>query len=213
MIKHFLRFVFLSVILLAWTPTSCTSKPPESPEPTTAPKVVAALKKKPTAAVPEPSGYNVSLKSISAFSDESQLTPNSSIFVFENDESKDPEMEKEIKGKISKLLKDQGYPFAESGETDFILFYSYTVQPSSEGEETYDSRILLELFDGKEFRQTGDVRSRWMGESVSTGIKAELSEVIDYLLVTAFEHFGKDTGDVLIVQIEKEDPRLNVFKQ
>lgn len=53
------------------------------------------------------------------------FTPGSSFFVIENQEAKNPLLEKEIKAKIDKLLTTQGYSLAPSDQADYHLMFSY----------------------------------------------------------------------------------------
>ena len=47
-----------------------------------------------------------------------------------------------------------------------------------------------------------------MGEVRSTGVSGDLREVLNSLLVAAFEQFGKNTGKAVLTDIKQNDPRL-----
>lgn len=45
----------------------------------------------------------------------------------------------------------------------------------------------------------------WSGSAVSSGENGDLRTVIDYLLVSAFDHFGKSTGKIVQRSLKTED--------
>lgn len=166
-----------------------------------------------SACTPKQTHVNVNLSGIADYEESGSLSKNSKIFVYENDEAKDPELEKQIQSKITRLLTAKGYPVTPAEEADFILFYSYTINPGpAKKEPVYDGRMVLELFDGNAFRQTNTVKSRWVGECSGKGIKAAPDQLVNFLLISAFEHFGENTGNVLVVDIKLDDERLKVFQ-
>jgi hypothetical protein len=58
----------------------------------------------------------------------------------------------------------------------------------------YDRWLFIKVIDAKEFRETRATHAIWVGETNSRGSKRDIREVIDYLLIPTFEHFGEDTG-------------------
>ena len=50
------------------------------------------------------------------------VKPGGSFFVIENQETKNPLLEQEIKGKITKLLLTRGYPVTTFEKADYYLF-------------------------------------------------------------------------------------------
>lgn len=166
------------------------------------------------ACTPKQTHVDFSLSGIADYEESGSLSKNSKIFVYENDEAENPELEKKIQSKIATLLNSKGYPVTPVEEADFILFYSYTINPGSgEKKPVYDGRMVLELFDGNAFRQMNTVKSRWVGECSGKGIQAEPDQLVNFLLISAFEHFGENTGKVLVVELKPDDERLKVFQQ
>jgi hypothetical protein len=66
----------------------------------------------------------------------------------------------------------------------------------------------LTVVEGKYYRETGKSRTVWIGEVRSTGISSNLREVLDPLLIAAFEQFGKNTGKVRTTIIKQNDLRV-----
>jgi hypothetical protein len=54
-----------------------------------------------------------------------QIKPGGSFCVIENQEAKNPLLEKEIKEKINKLLLTHGYPVTTFEKADYYLFFAY----------------------------------------------------------------------------------------
>ena len=54
-----------------------------------------------------------------------QIRPGGSFFVMENKEAKNPLLEAEVKGKITKLLETRGYPVTTFEKADYYLFCGY----------------------------------------------------------------------------------------
>ncbi|MDP2046652.1 MAG: hypothetical protein Q8L00_10615, partial [Deltaproteobacteria bacterium] len=54
-----------------------------------------------------------------------QLKPGDSFCVIENQEAKNPLLEKEIKEKLNKLLLTHGYPTTTFEKADYFLFFAY----------------------------------------------------------------------------------------
>ena len=144
-------------------------------------------------------------------------------------------LELEVKTKIEKLLKAKGYNIGRVQDSDYYLFFWYGVgkdvpdlsglplpkpdgtsatqllEPDSNkpGAETDYSRWLrLKLIDGKRFSETKGSSYIWVGEATSSGPNSDIKEVIDYLLIPAFDHFGENTGKKLTVTMRDGDERI-----
>lgn len=72
----------------------------------------------------------------------------------------------------------------------------------------YDRWLRLTVVEAQPYRDTGASRPVWVGEARSTGSSSDLREVLNFLLVAAFEHFGKNTGKAIPAAIKQKDPRL-----
>jgi hypothetical protein len=53
------------------------------------------------------------------------IQPGGSFYVMENENVKNPLLEKEINGKIAKLLQVRGYPLTTQEKADYYLFFAY----------------------------------------------------------------------------------------
>ena len=77
----------------------------------------------------------------------------------------------------------------------------------------YDRWLRLNVVEGKPYRETGQQRSVWVGEARSTGSSPDLREVINSLLIAAFEQLGRNTGKALPVTIKQNDPRFTELER
>jgi hypothetical protein len=78
----------------------------------------------------------------------------------------------------------------------------------TETKALYDRWLRLTVVEGKYYRETGKSRSVWVGEARSTGASSDLREVLNSLLIAAFEHMGKNTGKAVMTRIKQNDPRF-----
>ncbi|MBM4273464.1 MAG: DUF4136 domain-containing protein [Deltaproteobacteria bacterium] len=88
------------------------------------------------------------------------------------------------------------------------FFGGYYPYPAVSTERAYDRWLILSVIDAKHYREKGDFRTLWVGEARSSGTSSDLREMINYLLVAAFEQFGKDTKKAVGVDLERTDPRV-----
>jgi hypothetical protein len=72
----------------------------------------------------------------------------------------------------------------------------------------YDRWLRLTAVEGKYYRETGKSRTIWVGEARSKGTSSNLRQVLNPLLIAAFEQFGKNTGKALPSWIKQDDPRV-----
>lgn len=172
------------------------------------------------------------------------LAPAAAIFVIDNHEAKNPLLEKEIAGKIGKLLEKQGYSLAPFEKADYYLLFYYGQGPGRSVsvpmpvydplyypyygrfwqpywfvpipdyyyvpyvQTVYDRWLLINVVEGKRYREKGEFHPLWVGEARSTGTSADLRTTINYLLVAVLGEFGKDTGKARLVEVEQEDLRV-----
>ncbi len=80
---------------------------------------------------------------------------------------------------------------------------------STETQALYDRWLRLSVVEGKYYRDTGKSRTIWVGEARSTGTSSDLREVLNPLLIAAFEQFGQNTGKAVPIQIKQNDPRFS----
>jgi hypothetical protein len=77
----------------------------------------------------------------------------------------------------------------------------------------YDRWLRLTVVEGKYYRETGKSRPVWVGEVRSLGASTDLRQVLNPLLIAAFEQFGKNTGKALPTRIQQDDPRLRELEK
>jgi hypothetical protein len=90
----------------------------------------------------------------------------------------------------------------------YFFFWPGFVYYPAYAEPLYDRWLLLNVVEGRYYRETGQFRTLWVGESRSTGTSQDLREVINSLLLAAFAQFGKNTGKAVTVDVKSTDPRL-----
>jgi hypothetical protein len=94
------------------------------------------------------------------------IKPGGSFCVIENQEAKNPLLEKEIKEKINKLLLTHGHPVTTFEKADYYLFFAYGMgEPHSAGVTTPDYYGSIGWGWGGGYGWGG-----WGGPSVSIGL-------------------------------------------
>jgi hypothetical protein len=71
------------------------------------------------------SSYNIKVNGYTDPGTPAQVKPGGSFCVMENKEAKNPLLEAEVKGKITKLLATRGYPVTTFEKADYYLFFGY----------------------------------------------------------------------------------------
>jgi hypothetical protein len=191
-----------------------------------------------------PAAYNINVNGYTDLTAPTWIPVGSSFFVIENQKAKNPLLEKEVKGKINKLLEKHGYQVGTYEKADYYLFFHFGIgqersltvampdyYPFGMGfggggpyrsyffvspftgyypytETLYDRWLLINVVDGKYYRETGKWRTIWAGEARSTGTSADLRAVINYLLLADFQEFGKNTGKAISVEIDQQAPMV-----
>jgi hypothetical protein len=70
--------------------------------------------------------YNVKVNGYTGPGTSGEIKPGGTFFVMENKEAKNPLLEQEIRGKITKLLEARGHPVTTTfDKADYYLFFSY----------------------------------------------------------------------------------------
>jgi len=96
----------------------------------------------------------------------------------------------------------QPYPFSS------VRWYGYTTYvPYSEVIHT--RWLTLKLMEGKAYRISEKAPEPvWIGEIASAGLSSNLRELINYMLIAAFEHFAEDTHKQITEILAKNDERV-----
>lgn len=72
----------------------------------------------------------------------------------------------------------------------------------------YDRWLQINVVEGPPYRTNKTERSVWVGEARSSGASSDMREVLNYLLVAAFNEFGKNTGKAMTVKMKENDPAV-----
>lgn len=88
-------------------------------------------------------------------------------------------------------------------------FYNYPAY----ADPLYDRWLLINVIEGRPYRDQGQSKTVWVGESRSTGTSADIREVINSLLLASFKQFGTNTGKAVEVDIRQDDPNLKALEK
>jgi len=151
-----------------------------------------------------------------------------------------PFLEKEIGMKIQKLLNAKGYNTGTE-QTSYYLLFDYGIDSGRTVTDTipiyhpsgyykdppffapgyttylpyseviYTRWLVLRLVDGRVYRSSQEVKPLWIGEVTSAGSSSDLRRVVNYMLIAAFEYFGKDTGRQVNEVIMEDDERVKLL--
>ncbi len=102
-----------------------------------------------------------------------------------------------------RYYEDRFSPFHEHGYMTYIPYTSVV----------YTRWLVLKLVEGEAYAKSRQAEPLWICEVASAGVSSDLREVIDYLLVAAFEHLGQDTGRQIIEVIHKSDERVRAVAE
>ncbi len=75
-------------------------------------------------------------------------------------------------------------------------------------ESLYDRWLLINVVDGKYYREKGEFSALWVGEARSTGTSGDLRLSVNYLLLANFQEFGNNTGKAVAVEINEQAPQI-----
>jgi hypothetical protein len=187
--------------------------------------------------------YNVGVNAYSSSGRSLQIHPESSINIVADVNTPNPILAKEIGMKIRTLLNEKGYSIGtdqadyylrfdygmNSGQTitDIIPIYrrAYYGYPFSSvyshGYTTYlpystvvyTRWLVLKLIDGRAYSALHEAEPLWISEVTSAGPGTDLRELINYMLIAAFEHFGEDTGKRLNQLFLADDEKVKFLKE
>jgi hypothetical protein len=93
----------------------------------------------------------------------------------------------------------------------FRWFGYTTYVPYSE--VVYTRWLSLKLIDGKTYRASENAEPLWIGDVASAGMSTDLREVVNYMLIAAFDHFGQDTQRQIVETIPANDDRVWLLKE
>jgi hypothetical protein len=96
------------------------------------------------------------------------------------------------------------YPYSGIYSYNYATYVPYSTV-------VYSRWLVLRLIDGNTFRTSRKGRPLWIGEVTSTGPSSDLRELINYMLIAAFEHFGQDTGKRVSKYFSEDDERVKLL--
>lgn len=97
-------------------------------------------------------------------------------------------------------------------EYPFSGFYGHgytTYMPYSEVIHT--RWLILKLIEGRAYEASKNAEPLWIGEVTSAGTSSDLRELLNYMLVAAFEHFAEDTRRQISIAIPADDERVRLL--
>lgn len=97
---------------------------------------------------------------------------------------------------------------------------AYTEEKEKPGKTVYvpetrtyfTKNLSMKVYDGQLFRNSQLVEV-WSGSSMNKDARDDLREMIDYFLVSAFRHFGKNTFKKVEIAISKDDEEVKEFQE
>lgn len=169
---------------------------------------------------------------------ESLFLKGKKILVYRNEKAINYFLENEIAAKITNAVKMNGYTAVDQLEdADYVLLFNYgidqgntysrtysvggtqlniytgqlapTTSVGSTTETEYHRFLLMNLFEANGLSEGS--KPVWVGEINSRGSSADLRNVIDYLILGAFEHFGANTVQQKRHDLFETDPRLKTL--
>lgn len=101
------------------------------------------------------------------------------------------------------------HTFTENGttRTSYITYPNYTAYVPYRY-TVYTANLQLQVLDAHGTQGGKEPRPLWIGESSLTSQNPDLREVVNYLLVGTFEHFGENTGKNIVTSFTSNDPRI-----
>ena len=94
------------------------------------------------------------------------------------------------------------YPFSGLYGHGYTTYMPYS-------EVIHTRWLVLKLFEGQAHGPApANAKPLWIGEVTSAGTSSDLRELLNYMLVAAFEHFGQDTRRQISTAISPGDERV-----
>ena len=77
----------------------------------------------------------------------------------------------------------------------------------------YTSSLIMNVLDATSLRDRNEKKILWIGENYVCSESPDLRNMINYLLVASFEHFGENTGKSVIMNLSEKDQRVKKISQ
>jgi len=160
------------------------------------------------------------------------------VFVYTNEQVGNPLLDDEVANKAKKALVMKGYiPVDSLSDAEYVLVFNYSIDTgksitySTSGYDLniytgqfetntdvntttqFTRRLLLGLFEVKDFSTSQRPKPIWFGDIVSSGSSSDLRRVIDFLIISGFDHFGENTGEQKRHIVSPTDERIKKLNQ
>ncbi len=158
------------------------------------------------------------------FAQSNDVVPkNARIFVIPEPNTHNPLISNEARTKIQKLLLKNNYQVVNNEESaDYTLAYQLSFQPQESPDYEYMERYGAHGYRGPAYvPRINLVWNQWLrlklyhagnliwtGEVQTTKGYGGKNKFIDYLLIAAFEFFGRDSHGEQNIIIRQNDPRI-----
>lgn len=165
----------------------------------------------------------------------SSITTDSQIHVLEVKGAKNPLAVKETRNKISKYLEQKGYKIVGPEKAEYFIVFDYGMGNEHEVTDTifmyqkfrnvgvgssstisttlYDRWLIVGALRAKDYKEEKEPQPVWVAEVMSRGTTPDIRLVINYLIVAAFDQFGKDTGRAVSTIVMKDDERAKSMEK
>jgi hypothetical protein len=67
--------------------------------------------------------------------------------------------------------------------------------------------LSVRMVDARKLKDTTEAPVIWAADTASSGSNSDIREVMNYLLVATFQHFGEDTGKAVVQILSDDDKR------
>ncbi|MHC4542372.1 MAG: hypothetical protein ACYS74_21735 [Planctomycetota bacterium] len=103
------------------------------------------------------------------------------------------------------MLYDE-YPFSGFYWHGYTTYVPYS-------EVIHTRWLILKIVEGRAYEASKNAEPLWIGEITSAGASSDLRELLNYMLVAAFEHFAEDTRRQLATAISRDDERVRLLTE
>lgn len=72
--------------------------------------------------------------------------------------------------------------------------------------------LQINVYNAEQYRNTKQESQIWQGSACSTGESSDLRNIMDYLLITAFKHFGENTKKDVHTEMSSDNKEIKRFR-
>ena len=85
--------------------------------------------------------------------------------------------------------------------------------PQQQQTNVNDRSLRLAVIDARHLRATGETKTVWQCDTTSSGRSDDLRDVLNYMLVPTFRHFGEDTGKAVTYDLREHDTAVTALRR